>query len=207
MKDPVRLPVLLISETTLEQTDTEDQALIAKLKEGDEASVVEVYKRYRPAFVQWAQDSYQVDEATGADVFQDAVVCLYRNVVKGKLKNPTSSLKTYLFAIAKNVLDKKLQTQVTLDHDDLWIVENLQAEPVDCVAANDRQRFVAKLMDSIGEPCKSILRYSYFKEFSMEAIAQTMNYKDENVVKTQKLRCLTTLKTWLRERYNSGDFI
>lgn len=191
----------------MEQTYTEDQQLIAKIKEGDEASLVEVYKRYRPAFIQWAQNSYKVDEPTAADVFQDAVVCLYRNIVKGKLENLTSSLKTYMFAIGKNVLRKKLQTQVALDHDDLWIVENLQAEPVDHFADNDRQRFVAKLMDTIGEPCKSILQYYYFKGFSMEAIAQAMNYKNENVVKTQKLRCLTTLKTWLRERYNSGDFI
>ncbi len=40
----------------------------------------------------------------------------------------------------------------------------------------------------------------------MEAIAQAMNYKNENVVKTQKLRCLTTLKSLVRERYNE-DFM
>lgn len=191
----------------MEQTYTDDQQLIAKIKEGDEASVVEVYQRYRPSFIQWAQHSYRVDEPTAADVFQDAVVCLYRNIVKGKLENLTSSLKTYLFAIGKNVLRKKLQTQVALDNDDLWIVENLQAEPIDHFAENDRQRFVARLMNTLGEPCKSILRYYYFKGFSMEAIARAMDYKNENVVKTQKLRCLTTLKSLVRDRYNSEDLL
>ena len=191
----------------MEETYTEDQQLIAKIKEGNEASLVEVYQRYRPPFIQWAQNSYKVDESAAADVFQDAVICLYRNIVKGKLENLTSSLKTYLFAIGKNVLRKKLQTQVALDHDDLWIVENLQAEPVDHFAENDRQRLVARLMDTIGEPCRSILQYYYFRGFSMEAIAQAMNYKNENVVKTQKLRCLTSLKKMVRERYSSDDFM
>ena len=191
----------------MEQTYTEDQQLITKIKEGNEAGLVEVYQRYRPSFVQWAQGSYKVDEDTAADVFQDAVVCLYRNIVKGKLESLTSSLKTYLFAIGKNILRKKLQTQVALDSDDLWIVENLQAEPIDHFAENDRQRFVARLMDTLGEPCKSILRYYYFKGFSMESIARAMDYKNENVVKTQKLRCLTTLKSLVRDRYNSDDLI
>ncbi len=192
----------------MEETYTEDQQLIAQIKEGNEASLVEVYQRYRPPFIQWAQNSYKVDESTAADVFQDAVICLYRNIVKGKLENLTSSLKTYLFAIGKNVLRKKLQTPVALDHDDdLRVVENLQAEPVDHFAENDRQRLVARLMDTIGEPCRSILQYYYFRGFSMEAIAQAMNYKNENVVKTQKLRCLTSLKKMMRERYSSDDFM
>ena len=191
----------------MEQTYTEDQQLIAKIKDGDEAGLVEVYQQYRSSFIQWAQGSYKVDEATAADVFQDAVVCLYRNIVKGKLESLTSALKTYLFAIGKNILRKKLQTQVALDSDDLWIVENLQAEPIDHFAENDRQRFVARLMDTLGEPCKSILRYYYFKGFSMESIARAMDYKNENVVKTQKLRCLTTLKSLVRDRYNSDDLM
>ena len=191
----------------MEQTYTEDQQLIAKIKDGDEAGLVEVYQQYRPSFIQWAQGSYKVDEATAADVFRDAVVCLYRNIVKGKLESLTSALKTYLFAIGKNILRKKLQTQVALDSDDLWIVENLQAEPIDHFAENDRQRFVARLMDTLGEPCKSILRYYYFKGFSMESIARAMDYKNENVVKTQKLRCLTTLKSLVRDRYNSDDLM
>ena len=191
----------------MEQTYTEDQQLIAKIKEGDEASVVEVYKRYRPDFIQWAHNSYKLEESEAADVFQDAVVCLYQNIVKGKLENLTSALKTYLFAIGKNIIRKKFQQQVTLDTEDLWVVENLQAEPIDHFASSDRQRLVARLMETIGEPCKSILRLYYFKNFSMEAIARALNYKNENVVKTQKLRCLTTLKTMVKERFNRDDLL
>lgn len=191
----------------MEQTYTEDQALIQLIKNGDEASLIKIYKEHRPAFLQWAQNSYRIDEEKAADAFQDAVVCLYRNIVRGKLETLTSSLKTYLFAIGKNVVRKKLQQPVALETDELWMVENLQAEPIDEFATNDRQRLVARLMNTIGEPCKSILELFYFRGFSMEAIAERLQYKNENVVKTQKLRCLTNLKNMVRERYQSEDFV
>lgn len=191
----------------MEQTYTEDQALIQQIKSGDEASLIKIYKEHRPAFLQWAQHSYRIDEEKAADAFQDAVVCLYRNIVRGKLETLTSSLKTYLFAIGKNVVRKKLQQPVALETDELWMVENLQAEPIDEFATNDRQRLVARLMNTIGEPCKSILELFYFRGFSMEAIAERLQYKNENVVKTQKLRCLTNLKNMVRERYQSEDFV
>lgn len=191
----------------MEQTYTEDQALIQQIKSGDEASLVKIYKEHRPAFLQWAQSSYRIDEEKAADTFQDAVVCLYRNIVQGKLESLTSSLKTYLFAIGKNIIRKKLQQPVALESDELWMVENLHAEPVDQFASNDRQRLVARLMNTIGEPCKSILELFYFRGFSMEAIATRLKYKNENVVKTQKLRCLTNLKNMVRERYQNEDFV
>lgn len=190
----------------MQQAYIEDQQLVEKIKKGDEKSVVQIYQLHKNGFVHWAQTHYKIDGSSAADAFQDAVVCLYSNIIKGKLEHLTSSLKTYLYAIGKNIVRKKLQQPITLDKDDLWIVENLTAEPIDHFAANDRQRFVAKLMDSIGEPCKSILRLFYFKGFTMEAIAKEMSYKNENVVKTQKLRCLTNLKNMVRNKFNGGDF-
>lgn len=190
----------------MQQVYIEDQQLIEKIKKGDEKSVVQLYQLYKSGFIHWAQTNYKIDEPSAADAFQDAVVCLYNNIVKGKLEHLTSSLKTYLYAIGKNIVRKKLQQPIALDKDDLWIVENLRAEPVDNFAVNDRQQFVAKLMHTIGEPCKTILRLFYFKGFTMQAIAEEMNYKNENVVKTQKLRCLTTLKNMVKDKFSGDDF-
>ncbi len=192
--------------SNVEQTYLEDQQLIESIRKGDEKSVVQLYQLHKEGFVHWAQVHYQVEEDVALDAFQDAVVCLYKNIVTGKLESLTSSLKTYLYAIGKNIVRKKLQQPVMMDNDDLWMLENLRAEPVDAFASNDRQRFVARLMTTIGEPCQTILRLFYFNNFSMESIAQTMNYKNENVVKTQKLRCLTTLKDMVRGKFSGEDF-
>ncbi len=190
----------------MQQVYTEDQQLIEQIRKGNEKSVVQVYQSFKGGFIHWAQLNYNIDEPSATDAFQDAVVCLYNNIIKGRLENLTSSLKTYLYAIGKNIIRKKLHQPVMLDKDDLWIVEHLKAEPIDSFAANERQQLVARLMETIGEPCKSILRLFYFKGFTMEAIAKEMDYKNENVAKTQKLRCITSLKKMVRDKFSGGDF-
>ncbi len=195
-----------MTTANVQETYTKDQQLIEQIRSGDEKSMVQVYQLHKNGFIHWAQINYKIDEASAADAFQDAVVCLYNNITKGKLEHLTSSLKTYLYAIGKNVVRKKLQKPILFHQDELQIVENLRAEPVDSFAENDRQRFVAKLMNTIGEPCKTILQLFYFKGFTMQAIAKAMNYKNENVAKTQKLRCLTNLKNMVKEKFSGDDF-
>ena len=195
------------TEFNVQQAYTEDQQLIEQIKKGDQKSVVQVYQLHKSGFIHWAQINYKIDEDSAADAFQDAVICLYHNIIKGKLENLTSSLKTYLYAIGKNVVRKKLQQPVMLDKDDIWIVENLWAEPINNFTVNERQQFVAKLMETLGEPCKTLLRLFYFKGYTMESIANTMDYKNENVAKTQKLRCLTTLKSMVKDKFSGDIFL
>lgn len=190
----------------VQETNTEDQHLLDQIKAGDDDTIVAVYQAHRSGFIHWAQATYHTDEPTAADAFQDAVICLHHNIIRGKLETLTSSLKTYLYAIGKNILRKKLKKEAVIDNDEGWMIENLYAEPLDNFASSDRQRFVANLMEKIGEPCKTILRLFYFKGFSMHSIAERMNYKNENVAKTQKLRCLTTLKHMLRNQYSGDEF-
>lgn len=190
----------------MQETYTEDQQLINNIRQGDEDSIVAVYQAHRDGFIQWSQSAYQVDEPTAADAFQDAVICLHNNIIRGKLETLSSSLKTYLYAIGKNIIRKKLQKEAVFEGDEKLVLETLYAEPLDAFAENDRQRFVASLMENIGDPCKTILRLFYFKRFSMKAIAETLNYKNENVAKTQKLRCLTTLKKMVTDQYSADEF-
>lgn len=190
----------------MQETNTEDQQVIEKIRQGDEESIVAVYQAHREGFIQWAQSAYQIDEPSAADAFQDAVICLHSNIIREKLVTLSSSLKTYLYAIGKNIVRKKLQKEAVFEGDESLVLESLYAEPLDTFVDNDRQRFVASLMNSIGDPCKTILRLFYFKRFSMKAIADTLNYKNENVAKTQKLRCLTTLKKMVTDQYNADEF-
>ena len=49
------------------------------------------------------------------------------------------------------------------------------------------------------EPCKSILKYYYYENFSMNKIAEAMKYKNANTVKSQKLRCMKYLEESLEK--------
>jgi RNA polymerase sigma-70 factor (ECF subfamily) len=53
---------------------------------------------------------------------------------------------------------------------------------------------VAEMVRELKDPCKSILKYFYYRGFSMDEIAQEMNYKNASTVKAQKVRCIKELQ-------------
>ena len=62
---------------------------------------------------------------------------------------------------------------------------------------SDRQVQISKMIKSMAEPCGSILKMFYYRGYSMDEIATRMQYKNVNVAKTQKLRCLNKLRNAL----------
>ena len=158
--------------------------------------MIELYKRHRKEFIGWVWQQFKMDPDDAADVFQDSIIILRRNIVSGKLSELTSSLKTYLFAIGKNTALSKLKsnTKWYTNPDLINNQQDGQALVTGQLELSERQQWIKKLMGSLGEPCLSILRLFYYRSFSMEAIARELGYKNENVVKSQKLRCIKALK-------------
>lgn len=64
----------------------------------------------------------------------------------------------------------------------------------------ERQAIMMKVLEKFAEPCKSIVRLFYFNAYSMNEIADELKYKNEDVVKSQKTRCMKELKRLVKER-------
>ena len=186
-----------------------DAELVSAIKEGNEEALVKIYRLHRNTFIHWANRTYELEEETAADIFQDTLIIFHRNVVKGKLLELSSSLKTYIYAIGKNLIKDRLQKDKRIinkldlveHHPETFVHEKDQLE------SDDRRKFVVKLLENMGEPCRSILRLYYFKCYSMEAIAESLKYKNDDVVKTQKLRCLNELKKQVKARFRKDDLL
>ena len=188
-------------------TYSEDQQLLEKIKEDNDKGILELYRLYRDNFVHWAQQNYKIEEESAADVFQDTVISLHNNIVKGKLFELTSSLKTYLYVIGKNIIRKKFnKMEVSFEQEEEQIANTITVEIIDKVVLNKRQQLVSSLMNSMDEPCQIVLRLFYFKKISVPSITQQMANKNENEAMKQKFRCITILKKMVRDRYNSEDF-
>lgn len=182
---------------------------LQEIRNGNDAPVIAIYENYRQEFIAWANRSYGLEYEDAVDVFQEVVVCFYRNVAQGKLEKLTSSVKTYLFAIGKNIIRDRLKKKDPLQNSrevgELKI--SLQPEIIDYLYNEERAAMVKQLMDSLQEPCNSLLKMFYYFNLSMKAIAKKMDYKNENVAKTQKLRCLNALKDKVRKRFNKNDLL
>ena len=182
-----------------------DQQLYHSIKNGDDAGIVELYRLHRTEFIKWAWQQYKMESDDAADVFQDTIITLRRNIVNGKLVELTSTLKTYLFGIGKNLAlsrlkrNKKWYTNPEL----LELQDDGQESAIDILQLSDRQNWVKQLLAKLGEPCISILRLYYYKSYSMEAIANNLGYKNENVVKSQKLRCIKALKEQVKQKHST----
>ncbi|MGI9542037.1 MAG: RNA polymerase sigma factor [Cyclobacteriaceae bacterium] len=184
----------------------EEKDIVKKIREGHEQAIVDLYNKYKEEFVNWSYRRYQIDGDDALDIFQDTMIAFYESIQSGKLNQITYQVKTYLFAMAKNLIFNKLKFEKRFDH---------QADPTDNVAVvniaekdfeiTDRHQFMIGQLQGLGEPCFSILRLFFYNSYSMEAIAQELNYKNADVVKSQKLRCIKELKNRVRMNYKKED--
>ena len=174
-----------------------DSETVESISQGHDEGLVYLYKTHRDEFLEWARKRYQVDTDLASDAFQEAIIALRFNVVHGKLSKLSSTLKTYLFSVAKNQLLNRLKkSNFEISSDDLSQYEGVgvtirgQAEVL-----SDRQERVRATIRTMNEPCLSILKMFYYLGFSMEVIASRMSYKSVDVAKSQKSRCFKKLKS------------
>lgn len=170
-----------------------DQNVIARIRNGDEQKLADIYRAYRNDFIYWAVRNYGILEETARDVYQMAVVIFYENIRNGKLTHLQSSVKTYLFAIGKNKIMEELVAQRRAQQ----LQENFRYEPLPGDTIEDKEdlyKILEVALQELGEPCRTVLDMYYYKNYGIEEIAQAMNYKGNDSAKTQKYKCLMRLK-------------
>lgn len=176
-----------------------DKDIIQSIKDGRDDGIVYLYKTYRDEFCQWAIKRYQVDYDLVQDAFQETVLALRFNLAHDRVKEMKSSLKTYVFAIGRNQLINRLKkSKYELSSDDLV---SLQDHPRmirnESNELTGRQAMIKKMIKKMEEPCHSILHMFYYLGYSMDVIAVRMNYKNEDVAKSQKSRCIKKIREFL----------
>lgn len=179
----------------MSKTNTQQQ--IALIRQGDVTVLDVIYRENRAAFLNFAK-KYNLPDQDNLDIYQDAIIALYENVVSKKLQTLESSIKTYLFSIGKYMIFKKINDYKYNKHieQEHKAVLQLQTEYYEYheVTEGDHQRLVLKSFGELGKKCQEVLRLFYYERFSIEEIKTYLNYENYNVVKSQKSRCLKSLK-------------
>ena len=177
--------------------------LIEQLNKNPDLILVKLYKEYRQEFLSWAYKTYGADKENSSDSFQDAMIILYKNVQTKKLMDLQSSIKTYLFSIGRNILltkYKAAQRLVPLKEDSYQDISNESLEFPELYEGNSLENRIADIIQSMQDPCKSILRFFYFRGYSMDEIASEMNYKNAQTVKSQKVRCIKEIQHLIKRK-------
>ena len=139
------------------------------------------------------------DEAR--DVFQDALIVLYNQILKGAFREQ-SSLKTYLFGICKNIWYKRLAKQKPLaGMESLKTAKEDSPEVDEILIGNERTQLVERLLNKLTVECNEILKLFYFDKLSMKKIREQLNLASEQVAKNKKMKCLKKLRSIVAENH------
>lgn len=179
--------------------------LLAALKDNDreDRALEYVYSKYHPIVCKSIMKLGGTQE-DAEDVFQESIILLYENVRSGKFREK-SSLKTYLAAIAKFRWMKKLRkTSPSMQYVGNSN-ESFEDDPDFWIAEAEQEKLVTRLLQNMGETCLKVLTGFYYKGLSMRAIAKELGFKNEQVARNKKSKCLRTLKeSWRKHEHKES---
>ncbi len=118
---------------------------------------------------------------------------VYEKITSRKLTVLESSLKTYLFAVSKNLILKSLRRREVAQAA-LAEREKLSPQEEAEERAEFRRETVHTIVAGLPDPCKSILQLYYYQQLPLRTIADQLGYKSEDVAKVQKNRCMKSLR-------------
>jgi RNA polymerase sigma factor (sigma-70 family) len=166
----------------------------------DSQRIKSMYNDYRAPFLHFGR-KYNLTQEILIDIYQDAFVALRKNALQGKLDSVQSSMKTYLFGIGKHLIYNELKRQkkwVPLSHNSEETIEDVasiaQSTPPE---PTEEQRLLQLNFKKLGQKCRQMLTLFYYRGLTIEEIAEKAGYASGKVVRSQKSRCLKTLKEYI----------
>ncbi|MEM6628027.1 MAG: sigma-70 family RNA polymerase sigma factor [Bacteroidota bacterium] len=144
------------------------------------------------------------------DAYTDAFDALIKKVVAGSYDPSKSSMSTYFCQIFFNKCIDQLR-KVTNNKNE-WInqlqelVPDLPSASVDLISklvSQDDFMNVLKVMDTLKDPCKSLILDFDYWGFSPEEAAKRNGYKNGHSASQAKYRCLEALRKKIRRKNGS----
>jgi len=187
------------------KAELNEELLLKGLAENNSKAIETIYKQnfnIVQAFILNNNGSY--DEAR--DIFQEAMITLYEKVQTESFVL-TCKINTYVYSVCRRLWLKRLQQLGRYSNQIDGFEETLQVE--DEIEAHERKNtdfaMMEKALNSIGEPCRTLLESFYIKKIGMQELAKQFGYTNADNAKTQKYKCLLRLKKIFFAQYKMGE--
>lgn len=172
-----------------------DSHIIDLIRQGGQPELGRIYETYRKEFLHWITRDFHCSEDDSKDIYQVTILIFHDNIKAGKLTHMASSLKTYLFAIGKNVareMMRKAQRDTPIAKE-RWLKEYLIDETDE--PSNDNIFSIAtRALHALGDPCRQLIEMYYYERRNMEEISALLHYKNADTAKNQKCKCMARLR-------------
>ncbi|EOZ91576.1 RNA polymerase sigma-70 factor, ECF subfamily, putative [Indibacter alkaliphilus LW1] len=175
-----------------------DSHWIQSLKSGNKKALDEIYLKYKKPFIDFS-NRYQIPHEDALDIFQDSIIVLYENILKGKLSDLSSSLKTYLFAVGKYKILSYIKSKNAFSSIEISEIEILDKIDIIEIETQDlRLKHLHDTFSKLGIKCQEILKLFYYQGLGLDEIQELMGYDSKDTAKSQKSRCLKQLKELMK---------
>jgi len=172
-----------------------DLEYIQGLKNNNDVVLRALYKKFYNLVLKYVVNNSGNSELA-ADVYQETIIVLYENVQKSTFEL-NCQLQTYIFSIAKRLWLKQLRNHgkvIRFNEDEEDDLVDVSEEITDHLNKESDIEKMTASMETLGEPCKTILKDFYVYKLNMEEIAEKFGYTNADNAKTQKYKCLQRLK-------------
>jgi RNA polymerase sigma factor (sigma-70 family) len=168
-----------------------DEQILKGILRHDNVVLAYIYKEYFykvNAFVR----KNQGDEDDVNDVFQEAIIIIYRKIKANDLLFENRSFEVYLFSVCRFLWLKHLEKR-RIEKEKINDTMPFQDEIYDddlvaVVEKNERFLLYQKHFKNISTDCQKILQL-FFDKVPIKQIAHIMGFKSEKYVKTRKFKC------------------
>lgn len=179
-----------------------EQHYVDALKTDNYFLIKELYNTNRNPFLNFAKQ-YNIAEIDCIDLYQDAIILLRKQAISGKLYDVKSSLKTYLFGIGKHLIYKKIKEySLKTNFDSVLHKVNDGYDEIQIETEKEltqEQQILQYYFKQLGKSCQQMLTLSFYRGLTNDEIATLEGYESEAVVRSQKSRCLKTLKDLIKK--------
>ena len=164
-----------------------DKKLIEGIRKGDDKSVNYLYESFFGAIKLYVLKNTGTED-DAYDIFQDAIMVLFKNIQQNNLDNSTD-VKGYLYGVSKNLWHEQLRKSKKNDEIDTDIADDIDiSELLDTPLEQIVQRSFLKLKPE----CRKVINMSV-KGKDYKDIARVMKYGSEEYARRKKYLCKEAL--------------
>ena len=167
-----------------------DKEFIKGILEHNTLIIDQMYKQFLP-MVRKMIISGGGDTQQAKDIFQDAILIIYRKVKAGELEL-NCKFSTYLYAVTKKlwIQELKLKNRIILDTEKM---ADIAEEPDEMEEYKvSLRKILQKHFQQLSNDCRKILRM-HFNAASIDDIQMIMGYKTRHHTIDRKYRCKRSL--------------
>lgn len=178
-----------------------DEQILKGILRHDNLILQYIYKQYYYSINYFIRKN-QGSEDDASDIFQEAIIIIYRKIKENDLIFEKSSFKSYLFSVCRLLWLKQLEKRRIEKeklNDSLPYQDDLYDESLnEIISKNERYGLYQRHFGELSSDCQKLLQL-FFEKVSLKEIAMVMGYKSEKYAKKRKFKCKELLISRIKQ--------